>query len=350
MAPGVLLGMGAIEGPAAVVVLGCVPLVLAWVLTGCLIRWAPRLGLVDHPDPRKVHTRPTPRAGGLAILAAVVLTGAGAVAADHFGWSRFGLPQECFVFVAWAAPVAVLGLLDDLRPLSWQLRLGVQAMLAVGATLTVFPDAGVLLWVVVTFWVVAQTNAFNMLDNMDQLSAGVAFVVAGWLAVLAGVSGPPSSTDWAPHLILMGALWGFLWWNRSPARIFMGDAGSTFLGFVLGLATAKPALAEGGPPWSWVIPLCLAAVPCYDMTSVVLIRLSQGRSPFHPDKQHLSHRLVGRGLSPVTAVRVIHLLALASGANALILWEVRTPMTAVLVIGQLAVWWGALAIIEFVRR
>jgi UDP-GlcNAc:undecaprenyl-phosphate GlcNAc-1-phosphate transferase len=339
-----------IEGPAAAVVLGCLPFVLSWVLTACLIRWAPRLGLVDHPDPRKVHTRPTPRAGGIAIVAAVVLTGVAAVAADHLGWSRFGLPRDCLVLTAWAVPVALLGLVDDLRPLSWQLRLGVQALLAVGAAIMLFPDAGVFVWVVVIFWVAAQTNAFNMLDNMDQLSAGVAFVVAGWLAVLACVSGTARSTDWAPFVILMGALWGFLWWNRPPARIFMGDAGSTFLGFVLGLATAKAGLAEGGRPWFWAIPLCLAAVPCYDMTTVVLIRLSQGRSPFHPDKQHLSHRLVGRGLSPVTAVRVIHLLALASGANALLLWKAGDALTAALVLGQLAVWWGALAITEFVRR
>jgi UDP-GlcNAc:undecaprenyl-phosphate GlcNAc-1-phosphate transferase len=262
---------------------------------------------------------------------------------------RVQLPSDSYVVIGWALPVALLGLVDDLHPLSWQMRLGIQAVLAVGATLCAFPDAAIPVWVLVVFWVLAQTNAFNMLDNMDQLSAGVAVVVAGWLAVLASTSGPHRSTAWVPFVILMAALWGFLWWNRSPARIFMGDAGSTFLGFVLGLGTARVGLVEDGPACSWAIPVLLAAVPCYDMTSVVLLRLSQGRSPFHPDKQHLSHRLVGLGLPPVTAVRVIHLLALASGANAFILWGVSNPVTGAIVIGQCVAWWVALAIIEFVR-
>jgi UDP-GlcNAc:undecaprenyl-phosphate GlcNAc-1-phosphate transferase len=307
------------------------------------------MGLVDHPDPRKVHTRPTPRAGGLAILMAVVFAGGAVDALSRLGWTQIGIPQDWFGVFACAIPVALLGLADDIRPLSWQIRLALQTVMSALGALILLPDAGTLERVVVVFWVVAQINAFNMLDNMDQLSAGVAVIVAGWLAILASKSGRPGSTAWVPFVILMGALWGFLWWNRSPARIFMGDGGSTFLGSVLGLSTARAGLVEDGPPCSWAIPVLLAAVPCYDMTSVVLLRLSQGRSPFHADKQHLSHRLVGLGLSPVTAVRVIHLLALSSGANAFILWGVSNPVTAGVVIGQSAAWWVALAVTEFVR-
>ena len=94
----------------------------------------------------------------------------------------------------------------------------------------------------------------------------------------------------------------------------------------------------------------ILAVPCYDLSSVVLIRLSQGRSPFHADKQHLSHRLVARGLSGWTAVRVIYLMALASGASGLILYGVRDAATAALVVGQLAAWWIALAVMEFASK
>jgi UDP-GlcNAc:undecaprenyl-phosphate/decaprenyl-phosphate GlcNAc-1-phosphate transferase len=193
-----------------------------------------------------------------------------------------------------------------------------------------------------------------MLDNMDMLSGGVAFIAAGTLAAVWWVRPPVAHAPGSPeeytlYLMLMGAIAGFLFWNRPPARIFMGDAGSTFLGFLLGLGTARVGLRPDGPAWSWAVPLCVAAVPCYDLVTVVALRLSQGRSPFHADKQHLSHRLVGRGLSPVVAVGAIHLMALASGASGLVLGFVPSSASAALVVGQLALWWGALAVIEFMR-
>jgi UDP-GlcNAc:undecaprenyl-phosphate GlcNAc-1-phosphate transferase len=127
----------------------------------------------------------------------------------------------------------------------------------------------------------------------------------------------------------------------------MGDAGSTFLGFFLGLGGAEAALRPGAPPWGWAVPLCVCAVPCYDLLSVVTLRLRQGRSPFRADKQHLSHRLVERGLPSPTAVRLIHLLALAGGACGLLLYEVASWAGAALALLQLAAWWGALAVIEY---
>jgi UDP-GlcNAc:undecaprenyl-phosphate GlcNAc-1-phosphate transferase len=98
------------------------------------------------------------------------------------------------------------------------------------------------------------------------------------------------------------------------------------------------------------VPLCVCAVACYDTASVVFLRLRQGRSPFHGDKQHLSHRLVERGLPPPTAVRLIYLLALASGAAGLLLYAVGTGAGAALTVGQLAAWWAALAVLEYFTR
>jgi UDP-GlcNAc:undecaprenyl-phosphate GlcNAc-1-phosphate transferase len=219
----------------------------------------------------------------------------------------------------------------------------------VAAVLLTLPPVGAWWRAAAVLWVVALTNAVNMLDNMDTLAGGVAFVAAGALAAVWWLTGPRLPAGYALPLMLMGAIAGFLLWNRPPARMFMGDAGSTFLGFVLGLATARLGLRMGGPPGSWAMPLCIAAVPCYDLLSVVAIRLSQGRSPFHADKQHLSHRLVARGLSPVVAVGVIHLMALASGTSGVILCFVPSSAAVGLVVGQLAAWWGALAVIEFVR-
>src|SRR5262249_40406604 len=149
----------------------------------------------------------------------------------------------------------------------------------------------------------------NMLDNMDSLSAGVAWIAAALLA-MAPLFRPDQSRDWQvglPYLVFMGALSGFLWFNRPPARIFMGDAGSTFLGFFLSVSSVDES--------SWLpphraAPLLILAVPWYDLTTVVALRLWQRGSPFHADKQHLSHRLVRLGLRPPMAVYVIYLLAL----------------------------------------
>jgi UDP-GlcNAc:undecaprenyl-phosphate GlcNAc-1-phosphate transferase len=320
-----------------------VALAVSWLLTALLIRWAPRLGLVDHPDPRKVHTRPTPRAGGLAIFAAFILAGALSVV---LGWDN---PGPWLGLATLGTAIFVLGLVDDLRPLPWQLRLLVQAAVAVAAVVWLLPLADVVGRAVAVFWVVGLVNAFNMLDNMDALSGGTAAIAAACLSLLGWLSAE-TTDQWASYMILLGAVAGFLWWNRPPARIFMGDCGSTLLGFVLGVGTARLGLRPGGQPWAWGAPLCLMAVPWYDLIAVVTIRLSQGRSPFHPDKQHLSHRLVARGISPPLAVGLIHLMALASGAGAVILHFVSAEAATALVVGQLIAWWLAVAGIEFLPR
>lgn len=323
------------------------PLAISWLLTALLIRWAPRLGLVDYPSERKVHTQPTPRGGGLAIFAALFLALLALAVFFNFRFSFFfNLPWIL------AAEIVFLGLLDDLRPLPWQFRLIIQ--LAVSCLAAIFCLPEWCPWFVraaAVVWIAGIINAFNMLDNMDALSGGVAWIAAGFLAVLAWLERTTIVVEWGIFVTLMGALSGFLWFNRPPARIFMGDAGSTFLGFMLGLGSLQVILREGGSPWwFWLVPLCILAVPCYDLVSVVLLRLSQGRSPFHADKQHLSHRLAGRGLSKVTAVRVIYLFALASGASGLLLYVVRDESIASLTVGQFATWWTALALMEFATK
>jgi UDP-GlcNAc:undecaprenyl-phosphate GlcNAc-1-phosphate transferase len=314
--------------PAAVV---C-PFVASWLLTALLIRWAPRLGLVDHPGERKVHTRPTPRGGGLAIYLALVLTTALLSPGPHT-WLLLGVGFF----------VALLGLADDWRPLAWRLRLAVQSVVALAAVLLWSGPVGWPLRLLGAFWIVAMLNALNMLDNMDALSGGVAWIAAGFFAVALW---PRADEAAMFYLMLMAALSGFLWFNRPPARIFLGDAGSTFLGFALGLGSLNLGLDSVPEPWPWAVPLCILAVPCYDMTSVICLRLRQRRSPFHGDKQHLSHRLVARGLTSMTAVRVIYLLALASGASGLVLYHVDGWPGALLVVGQLACGWAALAVVE----
>jgi UDP-GlcNAc:undecaprenyl-phosphate GlcNAc-1-phosphate transferase len=311
------------------------PLVLSALLTALLIRLAPLLRLVDHPSERKFHTQPTPHGGGIAIFTATTAF-------------LVLLPLSLGQWLL-AAGIFLLGLLDDLRPLPWSLRLVVQLVLAVLAVLFCLPPGSWLFRAAAVLWIAGMVNAFNMLDNMDALSAGVAWIAAGFLALVAWVSGPGLAA-WGPFIVLMGVLSGFLWFNRPPARIFMGDAGSTFLGFVLGLGSLQVTGRAGEPSWWWLVPPCLLAVPCYDMLVVVLLRLSQGRSPFQGDKQHLSHRLVCRGLSEGRAVGAIYLLALASGTSGVILYSVHTWAMAGFVVAQLALWWLALAILEFATK
>jgi UDP-GlcNAc:undecaprenyl-phosphate GlcNAc-1-phosphate transferase len=318
------------------------PLVIALLLTALLIRWAPALRLVDLPDVRKAHAHPTPKVGGIAVFAALVLmTCSRAIRQET-------LPDPAYLLLLGAGLViVVLGLADDLRNLSWQIRLSVQTLVAV-VTLICWPHP--LDWPVRmlgVLWVVGMTNAFNMLDNMDALSPGTALIASAFLAATLVVS-QPEWTTWHPAILFLmvpGALAGFLWFNRPPARAFLGDAGSTFLGFVLGIGSLD-ALGGALGAWPWTAPVCLLAVPCYDMTSVVLLRLRQGRSPFHADRQHLSHRLVRLGLRPSIAVSVIHLMGLASGAVGLVVYRTQEVLTALLVTGGLMLWWAALAVLE----
>jgi len=312
---------------------------ISFLLTFLLIRWAPRLNLVDHPGERKVHFRTTPKGGGLAVFVAMLVSSALASYAFSLGITlTLGL----------SIVIVTLGLVDDLRPLPWQLRLGIQTGIAATAVSFWRVDAEWSARFAAVLWIVALVNAFNMLDNMDALSGGVAWIAAAGFAALLWLH---SGAAWdgrsaLPYLLLMGALSGFLWFNRPPARIFMGDAGSTFLGFFLGVLSLQGGIAPGSAPQAWLVPCCILAVPWYDLVCVVALRLWQGHSPFHGDKQHLSHRLVHLGLGSTTAVRVIYLFGLASAMSGLLLDHVSGVETW-LVVGQLVCWWLAVATVEY---
>jgi UDP-GlcNAc:undecaprenyl-phosphate GlcNAc-1-phosphate transferase len=177
-----------------------------------------------------------------------------------------------------------------------------------------------------------------MLDNMDGLSAGVGTIAAGMLAAVMLLVPDPRTN--LPHLfvagfllVLVGSLLGFLWHNRPPARLFMGDAGSYFLGFSLAtIAMVANYLGGSLPRHAMLAPICVLAVPLYDTATVVWIRLRQGRSPFAGDRSHLSHRLVELGLSKPQAVLTIYLLTATCGLGALLLHEVDTVGAAIIVL------------------
>ncbi len=339
---------------------------LAVALCGLTRRVAPRVGLIDRPGGRKAHARPTPLGGGVAIwLTMALVLGAGAMAielgqsflppslAEHIGGLRERAGTMVVVF-ALATVVMAMGLADDRFGLGWALRLAVQVALAAGLVLagvriTLFPPLShspALTAVLTVVWVVGLTNSFNFLDNMDGLAAGVGLIAA---ALFAGAQWAVGSLFVpAVLLVLVGALAGFLVHNANPARLFMGDAGSNFLGFLLGALTVLGTFTrEGYSRFAVLTPLLVMAVPLYDTASVLLIRVWEGRSPFQPDRCHFSHRLVERGLTPRRAVWTIDLVTLACGLGALLLHRPGTdaPMAAV-VVGQTVCLLGVVAILE----
>ena len=256
----------------------------------------------------------------------------------------------------------VVGLVDDRRALGARLKLLVQILLA--GVLVVFMDVR-LLHVLDDFipggwflscalsigWLVVITNAFNFLDNMDGLSAGVAAIVGLILMIATILNG-----QWFIAIslgFLIGALSGFLRFNFPPARIFMGDGGSLVIGWLLAIATirttfvdtADPDYALGTAWYGALMPLFVMAVPLYDFTSVVVIRCLQGRSPFVGDQQHFSHRLVKQGLSSRRAVLVIWGITLAIGLNGIVLGSVSAWIAVCLALATVALL-GVIALLE----
>lgn len=321
-------------------------------LSGGLVRRvAPLWNLVDRPSQRKDHACAIPLGGGLAIWAGVVLP----LAVAHLVGLGFGdlvarqLPSALaqhvpgllasapalWLLLGLASVLLLLGLVDDRWGVPWQIRLAVQfavagaAVMVGGWKLTVFLELPWLTNLLSVLWIVALINALNMLDNMDGLSAGVSAIVCAILAWI--VFWAPNPEGQHPQLfvgglllVLLGSVLGFYVHNRAPARLFMGDAGSYFLGFSLATITMQATYAGYGErTWHAVFaPILVMAVPLYDMVSVLSIRIGNGKSPVQADHNHLSHRLVRLGMSREQSVRTIHLLTLTCGLAALLLHRV----------------------------
>ncbi|MGE0481974.1 MAG: glycosyltransferase family 4 protein [Phycisphaerae bacterium] len=315
---------------------------LSLLFTTIAIRVARRIGFVDRPGAHKSHRDPTPYGGGTAMLAASVSAVAGLLAGalllpDDWLAQRFGETVRAYAgglhdqqhtalaIVLGALAMHALGLVDDLRPLGAQPKL--IALVAIGALVSWQGDVRIGEFAhpaisigATTLWIVVIANAFNFLDNMDGLSAGVAAIcIAGLVTcgVLAGQVLVP-----VMGCLFLGAIVGFLVFNFPPARIFMGDAGSLLSGFFVAVLAAMTTYYESGretPPYALAMPLVVLAVPLYDFASVLTIRWREGRRLMQGDQRHFSHRLVERGLSRKAAVVTIYLATAATGLSATLL-------------------------------
>jgi UDP-GlcNAc:undecaprenyl-phosphate GlcNAc-1-phosphate transferase len=298
--------------------------------------WCRKAGLVDDPGHRKIHHQTIPLAGGLAVFTGLVAPVLLAVAAINFGWLdaqtleklAYGLGKRSLqlaAILAGAAGMVLLGALDDKYELRAGVKLGGQLLIAAGIALagvriTLFVDSALFSLAVTVLWILTVTNAVNILDNMNGLCAGIGVIGAGWFAAIAIHHGQYLVA--LISLAVVGALLGFLPFNYPKATVFLGDSGSHLTGYLLAVLAILPHFysAKNPQPWAVFTPLLVLAVPLADLVWVVGLRRRLGQPFYEGDTNHLSHRLVRRGLSQSQAVACIWLLALAGGALSLLFW------------------------------
>ncbi|MFG0286620.1 MAG: MraY family glycosyltransferase [Rhodopirellula sp. JB044] len=369
-------------------------MLISWIVLYPVRYYARELGLLDRPGGHSSHTVPTPLGGGIGIycgIAGTLLFGlfaawllqdpqraeslresvGGWVPANYWAAAVLHAPgvwlrsTDVFCLLGASTVLLILGLWDDRKGLSVIVRLGVQfamaaaVVLGLGIELTAYLHVGWMTKLLSVIWIVAVINSFNMLDNMDALSGGIAAIIATSMSVVMMTTfdpetGRPQLLVAGLLLVVAGSLLGFLFHNRPPAKIFMGDGGSYLVGFLIAVAMLM-ATFVGGPsddgtlrPHAVLAPLCVMVVPLYDMISVLWIRIREGRSPFLGDHSHLSHRLVDLGLSRTAAVATIHLITATCGLSAILLTHV-TLLQAITVLGIVGCMLTLVAILESTR-
>lgn len=338
-----------------------VAFLLGLVFTPVCCKLAVKWGILDDPGHRKIHKEPIPLLGGLAVFLAFVLT----VLIGFFGllWlgPRFGLAEfaggaikaasRLFVILFGGMLMVALGMRDDREDLHAGAKFAGQFIVALfvamsGIRLTLFIDSLFLSYLITVLWIMAVTNALNFFDNMDGLCGGVGFICAAFFGLVAAINGQFFVCVLA--MAFCGALLGFLPFNWSPARIFLGDAGSHFVGYMLSVLTVLATFYASNrhTALAVIIPLIVLAVPLFDMLAVSVIRIRHGQPVYRGDVNHISHRFVRAGLSKPVTVLVIYLTVFALGLSALILlWA--NIWTSLLVMLQAATFLGVITLLEY---
>jgi len=298
-----------------------------------------RFGMVDQPGPRKVHAKPMPLLGGMAIYL-------GFVPAVLFAFHN-GPTQQIVGILGGATLLAFVGFLDDGGLLHHQMKLFIGMpvaslfLIASGiraGIVTAFlpgPAGSVLDGCLTAFWVVGITASFSILDHMDGLCAGMAAIAAIFFGFTANFWGQTMVCTLA--IATFGAALGFLWWNFNPAKIFMGDGGAMLLGFLMATLALKLRPPTGDRfPASWMVPVLILAVPIFDTALVSISRSRRGLLPFaSPGKDHCAHRLSNLGLGHRRAVLAMYAAAAVAGALGYL--AARLPASAAYAIFAVAV-------------
>ena len=288
---------------------------IAFLLTPVMRLAAARLKIVDLPDERKIHKKPMPKLGGLAIYISYVLV----------IFLNFDFSIELKGVIIGGTIILLIGLIDDIKSLSASWKLGGQlcatfVLMLCGVKLNILPD----IWwgnvgeIVLTFlWVVGITNAVNFFDGMDGLATGLTAICSLSFFIVAQITG--QSYLGYITIVLAGSCLGFLKFNFKPASIFLGDAGSTFLGFTLGGVAIMGGWAENNPKVALSLPILILSIFIFDMVYITIARIFRGRVKTFKEwieytgKDHLHHRLVLLGLTETQTVLLIYLIALCLG-------------------------------------
>ena len=307
-------------------------LAISYTATPWVRRLALRLSVMAHPGGRRVHTSPMPLWGGIAIYGAFTVT---CLLAAAFASESLNLGAPMVGILVAGAVIVTMGLLDDMKELSAAVQAA--AIICAGLLLITFgvkiqflsnpfgqppvkslPD--VLAWLVTLVWIFSLTKTVDFMDGLDGLAAGIGAIAAGVIAIMAYYSAQPHVA--MPAAALSGACVGFLRFNFNPAKIFMGTGGSQFVGFTLA-ALSIIGLFKVAAAMAIALPILVFGVPIFDGIFVV-VRRAVNRRPIHaPDRTHLHHRLLEKGLSHKQAVIVIYAICIILAAAAVVLWLTR---------------------------
>lgn len=310
---------------------------VAYLATPLVIRLAKLVGAIDVPkDDRRVHKVPIPRLGGLAIFLGFMVA----------LFYREGFKPEMYGILTGASIIAALGFFDDIKPLPAKFKLVVQI---IAATIVIqsgvkinwvtnplyfmFPQVpyihfGIWAYPLTLVWIVGVTNAINLVDGLDGLAAGISAISAVTLLIAAMSTGQELAAFLAA--ILAASTLGFLPYNFNPAKIFMGDTGALFLGFMLSVISVTGAL-KSAAALSILIPIFAIGLPIFDTLFAMVRRALSGKSMMEADKGHLHHRLLEAGMSQKQAVLTLYSISAVLGFSAVALVEVTLKVAFVLV-------------------
>ena len=333
-----------------------------------LIKLAKRFDIIDYPNHRKIHTTPTPLLGGVAIAGAFTIALATHVSLvvflkdfitsstlfssrlQFYANNTTCITNQVFAVLIGGLIIAIVGIIDDIRGLSIWVRLLTETAVAfvmawMGFKLDMFlPE--ITTWIITIFLVIGITNAFNLLDGADGLASGVGIISSLILAGIMFFGNQPLVG--LLLLTLAAAIGGFLRYNLPPARVFMGSAGSMFIGYILSITTILATFTINNACTNYVIalPIVILSIPLYDTLSVIFLRSIKGVSLTKGDLNHLVHRLMRAGFSQKKAVFLIYLMSFAIGIlGILLIWT--TVVQSIIVLSFIGVLFVGIFFFEY---
>ncbi len=332
-------------------ILGVATFILVGGLTPVMRKIAIRIGAVDRPNlDRKTQKEPVPYLGGVAIAVGITVASFAALLYSDFSADTF---NKALSVLLPAILISAMGLYDDLKSLDPWPRLVAQTIAGIAVAIYLIQNDTlgqafsnqILNYAITIFWIVGICNSINFFDNLDGGASGTVAVISVFLFAIAFNQGQFLVSALAA--VTAGATLGFLIWNKTPAKIYMGDAGALFLGIIIAVLTIRLDPEVGPQSRALAIPLLLMAVPILDTTTVVISRLSRGISPFTGGRDHLSHRLMRKGLGRKTTAYILWGMAAAFGSVAFFACCVETSLAIPAIYVAGAIWLALL--VTFLR-